>query len=342
MVNVRTAGELGYCFGVNQAIEKAIRYADEHGGRLYTLGTLAHNEHVVEYLRSHGVGPAGFNSMGELWALEGVRLGGQVNVAITAHGAPPQLYKKLTNLNVLDCTCPIVRKAQEVVSQRLDDFDILIFGDPNHQEVIGLVGWAEDKVRFVGKFNDLFTAGQDFKSLNLGKKVAVISQTTNVPSMFADFVTAFLNRHIEQIEEFRVINTICPIVAARVNETRKLAKKVDMMLVVGSKGSANTRNLETICRQSKVPRYPGPWTDLTVRPSDVALVQDEGQVEDAILPWFQRANITDDKGDVVQEFPSGPDLTGKDLPDIGVTGGTSTPIEVVERVVTKVKELLQD
>jgi len=308
---VRTAGKLGYCFGVSQAIEKAIKCADEHGS-LITLGALAHNEAVVAYLRAHHIKDRYTEEMQGVsdWVVKGM------NVAITAHGAPPELYKRFEDagLHILDCTCPIVRKAQRVVSEQLDGFDVIIFGDPDHQEVIGLNGWAKS-AKFVGNFN-LFTPSQDFKRLGLGKKVGIISQTTKIPSMFADFVATLVNRHMGEFQEVRVINTICPIVAARVNETRKLAEDVDMMFVVGSQGSANTRNLEVVCRQA-ITRAKG-----VVEPWAVTLVQNVDQVGEALSDWFVENDMV--------------------FPRIGVTGGTSTPIEVVKEVVTKLKELLYE
>ena len=303
MPRVRTVGPLGYCFGVSQAIDKAIKYAGEHG-RVYSWGTLAHNENVVDLLRQHGVEPIKAED------IESVS-----HVAITAHGAPPELYRRFEDagLHILDCTCPIVRKAQRVVSEQLDGFNILIFGDPDHQEVIGLNGWAKG-AKFVGNFNDLFTPSQRFKILNLSKRIGIISQTTKIPAMFADFVTTLINRNMGRFNEVRVFNTICPIVSARVNETRKLSEEVDIMFVVGSQESANTRNLETVCRQG-ITRARG-----MVEPWAVSLVQDVDQVGEVLSDWYMENDMA--------------------LPRVGVTAGTSTPIEVVKEVETKLKELL--
>ncbi|MBA7633852.1 4-hydroxy-3-methylbut-2-enyl diphosphate reductase [subsurface metagenome] len=312
-MRVRMAGKLGYCFGVSQAIEKVVSYAE--GGKVYTLGTLAHNEHVVQYLRGKGVEPFPFEELPPdmlgVWA----KIALNAKVAITAHGAPPEYYERLKTVtnNILDCTCPIVRKAQSVVSQLLDGYDILIFGDPNHQEVKGLMGWAEGKVKFVGTFDQLFTPEQDFKELNLGKKVAVISQSTKIPADFADFLSTFTHRNVSGFEELRVFNTICPIVAQRIRDTENLASEVDIMFVVGSKESANTRNLETVCRRSIT------HSEGMVQPWSVALAQDEDQVGHAISEWYVENDMA--------------------FPKVGVTAGTSTPIEVVEKVVEKAKEL---
>ena len=298
MPRVRTAGKLGYCFGVSQAIEKAVKFSKDNGP-LYSLGTLAHNEVVVAYLRAHNVEPITEDEVAE-----------GMNVAITAHGAPPETSRHLEAMGcrILDCTCPIVRRAQNVASQQLDGFDIVIFGDPDHQEVIGLNGWANG-AKFVGNFNALFTPSQEFKILNLGKRVGIISQTTKIPAMFTDFVTMLINRNMERFSEVRVFNTICPIVSARVNETRKLSEDVDMMFVVGSQESANTKNLADVAK-------PG------VGPDFVYIVQDVDQVGDA-------------ENDMALS-------NWQDIPRVGVTAGTSTPIEVVKEVVTKLKELLYE
>jgi len=199
-------------------------------------------------------------------------------------------------------------------------YDVIIFGDPNHQEVKGLVGWSKGKAKFVGGFHDPFTPGQDIKHLGLGKMVGVVSQTTKVPAMYADFCTTLVNHHINESQEVRILNTICPIVSQRIEATRQLASEVDVMIVVGSQESANTRNLETVCRQAITRSMPPfqPWS--------VALVQNELRVAEVLSSWFQNN-------------PKGLRWCDMTFPRIGVTAGTSTPIEVVERVVAKLKEL---
>ncbi len=303
MIEVRTAGKLGYCSGVSQAIEKAIAFAKENG-RLYTLGTLAHNEVVVEYLEKRNVIP----TQGDC-ALEGG------NMAITAHGAPPETFERLGNLGctVLDCTCPIVKKAQDKVRNlAAAGFDIVIFGDPNHQEVKGIVGWSMGSCKFVGHHDQLFTPGQEHRVLALGDKVGVVSQTTKDPADYRDFISTLLYHHLAKSSDVRIHNTICPIVAERIEETRKLAAAVDMMFVVGSEGSANTRNLERVCRQA-ITRAKG-----LIEPLAVNLVQNVAQVAEVFFQMGQHRFIP--------------------LNSIGVTAGTSTPIEVVEQVVAELKE----
>lgn len=281
---------------MSQAIDKAIKYANEHG-KVYSLGKLAHNEHVVEYLHQHGVEP-----------IEEVNITPEMHVAITAHGAPPGTYQQLEDLGcrIVDCTCSIVRKAQQVLNTQLDGFDILIFGDPDHQEVIGLKGWASE-AKFVGTFNNLLNLNQELKDLKLGKKVGVVSQTTKVPAEFSYFLATLIHHNIGEIEQLRVFNTICPIVAGRVEETEKLSKEADIMLVVGSQESANTNNLASVAK-------------LGTGADAVFTVQNEGQVASALGQWA----VSYDK--VIR--------------NVGITAGTSTPMEVVTKVVRKVEELI--
>lgn len=316
MLEVKTAGKLGYCFGVSQAIEKAISFAEENGP-IYTLGTLAHNEAVVELLREHGIEPISMEEVlpvgTEVHATQTTIAVG-MNVAITAHGAPPATFQELedSGCTILDCTCPIVSKAQAVVNCQLDDFDIVIFGDPGHQEVIGLDGWARG-AKFVGTSHDLFTASQGHKRLNLRKKVGVISQTTQIPPLFVDFVTTLANHHLGRFQELRVFNTICPIVAARAKETNKLSTRVDMMLVVGSQESANTKNLASVAKP-------------VLGAGNVLIIQNADQVKQAMGDWWVQAG--------------GAERSGMELGfRIGVTAGTSTPIEVVDQVVQQVREM---
>lgn len=322
-MRVRTAGKLGYCFGVSQAIEKAVQHA-EREGPLYSLGTLAHNEDVVEYLKQHGITPITQDELKQ-----------GMNAVITAHGAPPEVFNQVIAMNMeaasgkrikwrkhtglLDCTCPIVKKAQTVVSKKLSGFDIIIYGDPNHQEVIGLNGWAGG-AKFIGGFNDLFTPEQDFKSLNLSRKIGIISQTTKVPSQFADFVTTLINRNIERLEEVRIVNTICPIVTQRIEDTRKLSEDVDIMLVVGSRESANTMNLADVAK-------PG------VGANRVYIVQGPDQVAQVLSDWFH----DEEKFAEMARSPAG--NGGRALPRFGVTAGTSTPIEVVRKVVEVIEKV---
>jgi (E)-4-hydroxy-3-methyl-but-2-enyl pyrophosphate reductase len=302
-LRVKTAGQLGYCSGVSEAIRKAIEYGDEHG-RVYSLGTVAHNDDVVALLKSHGVHPITRPS----WWLSIEKTNGDSYVVITAHGATPETYNKIAEMEckVLDCTCPIVGKAQAVArTLAADGFDVVIFGDPQHQEVKGLVGWSMGACKFVGNWNQLFTPEQQHQSLGLADRVGVLSQTTKPPSDYSDFFTTLGTHHLDRFRELKVFNTICPIVAQRIEDTRKLATEVDMMFVVGSAESANTQNLVRVAKSAMGPL------------KHVFLVLRDGDIAAALTGSFY--DVRDDA-------------------TAGVTAGTSTPIEVVQKVVERLEK----
>ena len=118
----------------------------------------------------------------------------------------------------------------------------MIFGDPDHQEVQGLAGWSKGSAKFIGiDLSQLDTA-------TLSAKVAIISQTTQVSTDYDLFISRLFQHGLPKVKEFRSFNTICPIVAARIDRARKLARQVDIMFVVGSRESANTKNLARACQ----------------------------------------------------------------------------------------------
>jgi len=306
-MKVKIAPNLGYCSGVAHAIEKAIDYAKEHG-KVSSIGTIAHNEAVVERLRSYGIEPI---------KPEHIQPG--THVAITAHGSPPWVYDRIVALRCqyLDCTCPIVRRAQEAAaSLHNEGLDILIFGDPKHQEVRGLQGHGGLSVKYVGNWANLFDSPPGPPGrLELGEKVGVISQTTQIPTKFFDFVGTLAYNHIAGVKELRIINTICPIVAKRIEEAENLAEQVDIMFVVGSAESANTQNLATVCKAAQFKLPTKHWA--------VFIVQNPTQVEGAI--WECKMAALNG----IRPSPN----------SAGVTAGTSTPIEMVEAVVEKLRSI---
>jgi (E)-4-hydroxy-3-methyl-but-2-enyl pyrophosphate reductase len=297
-MEIKTAGKLGYCTGVAQAIKQATAFGKRVGSnsieptKAYSLGALAHNEDVVKILQESNVEIT--------WSSE---LKGGENIIIPAHGAGPKTYSRLDQLKcrVEDCTCQYVRKSQILVSElSMKGYDIVIFGDPQHQEVIGLTDWGEPHIKFVGGEKDLFTEQQGTKSLGLKREVVVVSQTTRDPERYAEFITMLMHNVGNDYKELRINNTICPIVAERIQLTKNLAGTVDLMIVVGSKKSANTMNL--VEASSTVRR---PW-------SPVLVANEKDVVSLSLLTEWIKHNP---------------------FREIGVTAGTSTPIEVVDGVI---------
>jgi len=230
-MEILLARDMGFCWGVRRAIDIMEKAAQEKG-EIISVGPIVHNPQVVEDLRARGV-----------------RLGetpddASVPIAITAHGVGPDVLDRVraTGAEVIDGTCPIVTRSQRWARKMAQlGFTVLVFGDPEHREVKGVLGWAGDKG----------IAVQDGEPLprELPSRIAVISQTTQSPEKFAAFVSQIMTERMAEISEFRLINTLCNVTSGQQAAARELAGEVDLMLVVGGKSSANTRHLLEVCRE---------------------------------------------------------------------------------------------
>jgi len=209
-------------------------------GPLCTLGAIVHNTHVVSALANEGAQL--------VHSLDEVPENGAV--AITAHGAGEEIYKEIKqrNLRLIDTTCPIVRRAQETAATMVKDgFFVLLYGEKDHPEVKGILSWTRGK----GKA----TMSPDVAVPGGAKKIAVISQTTKKPELFAKFAQQITGQYASKLEEIRIIDTTCPETGRRYQAARELVRRVEVLLVVGSHSSANTRKLAETCRETKIPTY---------------------------------------------------------------------------------------
>jgi 4-hydroxy-3-methylbut-2-enyl diphosphate reductase len=228
-MEIEKAAELGFCTGVRRAIDILEKAAQEFGP-LLTLGPVVHNQRVMDRLAQFGVKAAkGFDQ------LEGS------TVAISSHGLSPDVVERIgaRGLRIIDTTCPFVRRAQ-VAAKRLAEAGIfvIVFGDDNHPEVQGVLGWAKGKG----------LAAIELPSFDsLPQRIGILSQTTQSFSSFTYFISSFADTYLALISELRIVNTICDATRKRQEAALELAKRVDMVLVVGSRGSANTRRLNEIC-----------------------------------------------------------------------------------------------
>lgn len=230
-MQITKARELGFCFGVRRALRIIESTADSRV-RIATLGPIVHNKTVVERLQRLGV-----DVIDDLEKLTG-RL-----VAISSHGASPATLQKLSDrgFEAIDTTCPIVRSAQKA-AQRLakTGFSVIIYGEANHPEVQGLLGWAGESA----------TASMDANKILptiTGKRVGILSQTTQIHAEFAFFINQLTDRLLPQIQEIRVANTLCQETQKRQQTAKELASSSDLMIVVGGHNSANTRRLSEVC-----------------------------------------------------------------------------------------------
>jgi 4-hydroxy-3-methylbut-2-enyl diphosphate reductase len=149
---------------------------------------------------------------------------------------------------VVDTTCPIVTRSQQWAKRLAEEgFAVLIFGDPNHKEVRGVLGWAEGKAFAVPSIEAL-----DALPGELPSRIGVLSQTTETEGHFAEFVRALLERRMDRISELRVINTLCNATTSQQAAAQELAHQVDLMFVIGGRESANTRHLAEVAREEGV------------------------------------------------------------------------------------------
>ena len=222
--------QAGFCFGVKRAIKLAFDAVKRKDGKVYTLGPLIHNPQVVEDLQSKGVHV--------VKDLNKVRKG---TVIIRSHGVHPRILKQLKDkqVEVVDATCPFVRKAQKRAKLLYDQgYQVVVVGEADHPEVQGIVGYVDDSALVIS---------HDRMKSSLGhfKKLGVVAQTT----LNIDAFKQVIGKLIEISDELKVCNTICHATAHTQKATLKLAKKVDMMIVVGGHNSANTTRLAKLCKK---------------------------------------------------------------------------------------------
>ncbi|MBI5664570.1 MAG: 4-hydroxy-3-methylbut-2-enyl diphosphate reductase [Nitrospirae bacterium] len=229
-MKINIAKKAGFCFGVKRAIDITFNLAKEDNKGLYTYGPLIHNPQVVEELKSKGV-----KAVDDLTSPD-IR-----TIIIRTHGVSPEVYAETSKMgyNVIDATCPFVKKAQNF-AQILNDegYQVLIIGDKEHPEVQGLIGFAGGHAVVADNADHLPA---------LKNKVGIIVQTTQPFDTFRKIVLQV----ISTVREVKIYNTICDFTAQRVKETRELAKKVELMIIVGGKNSSNTNQLvklsEDVC-----------------------------------------------------------------------------------------------
>lgn len=225
MLKVIRAKVLGFCFGVKRAVE----LAKKHPGRLNTLGPLIHNPQEVERLAKLGKTP-----------VENLDQVTEKTILIRAHGVPNFIIEqaKKLGLNIIDATCPFVKKAQ-ALSQQLEKtgHQVIIIGQPKHAEVVGIVGNLKNPV--------VIETLEQAKKLGQYKKLGVIAQTTSNTKLVEEMVAELKNH----TESFKSWETICQATEEHQSAVRELAPKVDLMIVVGGKSSGNTTRLFQICRE---------------------------------------------------------------------------------------------
>jgi 4-hydroxy-3-methylbut-2-en-1-yl diphosphate reductase len=277
--DVRIAKRTGFCYGVREAIDKA-KEASAAGKATHTLGQVVHNEGVVRDLQDLGIQT--------VETLDDVDHGAAV--VIRAHGVRPDVMERADarGLEVIDGTCTwVIQEHRELTKLVEEGYTIVLLGTPKHAEVVGMLGFAPDAI--VVDEEEEWEAAIPRK-----KRMALISQSTQPPWKFEKLAAFMVNR----CHELKIVNTVCPVTIRRQQDTMETAAEVDLMIVVGGRSSANTKELTRLCEIA-----------------GTAAVQIEGvrDLDDAAV--FDGARI------------------------VGVTGGTSTPIEDLRDVTQRILEL---
>ncbi len=226
----------GFCFGVQRAIDETLKTAETK--KVLTYGSLIHNKIVAEDLRRKGIK-----------IIENLNNIENETVILRSHGVPPEIYELLKSKDIeyKDCTCPYVKKIHNIVEQKYNEnFKIIILGDREHPEIIGINGYTNYTSIIISNCAEI--ASVDFDNT---KKYVVVSQTTfNVDNF--DLIISELSKKNLDLEIF---NTICSATKDRQSECGEISKNVDFMLIIGDNNSSNTKKLLEISRKNCINSY---------------------------------------------------------------------------------------
>ncbi|MCQ2958206.1 MAG: 4-hydroxy-3-methylbut-2-enyl diphosphate reductase [Candidatus Gastranaerophilales bacterium] len=237
--NIKKANLAGFCYGVKRAIDLTTSIKQENPDmNVFTFGELIHNNQVIENLEKLGIKV--IHDVNEITNPE------NSICVIRTHGATPQDINKIREkgCKILDATCVDVKKVQEKAKSLIEEgYKLIIIGKINHPEVIGIKAHAEEnsdeKSIVLASVDDIEEHLEEIKS---AKKIGIVIQTTQKTENLQKILA-----HVAQYaKELKVYNTICKTTSNRQKEAKALAKEVDLMIVVGSKTSANTSHLAEI------------------------------------------------------------------------------------------------
>ncbi len=229
-MEIIVAENTGLCYGVKRALQIAQSTRRRKSGRVLTLGEIIHNPRVIADLQKKGIQA--------VEDPESVRGG---TVIIRSHGVTPEVYRALKKrrIEVVDATCPIVKKIQKLVAGLAKrSGEIIIVGNPDHPEIKGLVGHSRGRGKIIENEDQA-------RRLPTKKKRSVLAQSTQDLFLFGRVVAALL----ERTAELAVYNTICHSTQTRQRSTSDLAARVDTLFIVGGKNSSNTNKLFQVSKR---------------------------------------------------------------------------------------------
>lgn len=232
MRKVILAESAGFCFGVERAVDQAIKIQKEYGKKIYTLGPLIHNSDVVKYLEVNEVFSISLNELNML-------SNGDV-IIIRSHGVSKEVMDLLESkgLIIIDATCPFVTNIQRKVNKySKEGYQIVILGDKDHPEVVGINGWCNNSA--------IITPNGEFTNI-ISNKICVVSQTTEKEE---NWINTIKNLSV-RTKELLAFNTICAATEVRQKSVLDLSKEVDLMIIIGGKNSSNTTKLYQIAKMN--------------------------------------------------------------------------------------------
>lgn len=221
----------GFCFGVERAV--GLAYDQSNQKDVFTYGPIIHNSQVVASLEKQGI-----HKINNLHDLED-----DSTIIIRSHGVGPHVYDEANkhNIKIVDATCPYVKKIHKIVKERSENGDtIVIVGNKEHPEVIGIKGWSKNEGIIVSDVSELSES-----MFQANKPITIVCQTTYRKDKLKEIVDWIENR-FKIVETY---NTICNATAERQEEAMAIAKQVDYMIVIGDKNSSNTQKLYEVSRE---------------------------------------------------------------------------------------------
>ncbi len=230
MGKIIVAKTAGFCFGVDNAVKIAMKTLQAHPNKTRTYGELIHNRQVSESLAAKG-----------LDAVQSIdKLEKDEHVVIRAHGIGETVYRELKEKQVHthDATCLYVKRIHKLVAEKhREGCEIIIVGDKNHPEIIGINGWCDNQALIISEPEE----AEDL--LQSDRSACVVAQTTMKPEKYEE-IYKFIKKKFANAIKF---DTICSATEKRQQEAREISRQADLMVVIGGKNSSNTQKLYEIC-----------------------------------------------------------------------------------------------
>jgi len=234
-MKITIAKDAGYCFGVRDAVDLAYKTADKYG-EVYMLGDIVHNENVIQDLDK-----AGAKVVSTIDDIPSDK-----PVLLRAHGTNTDIWEKAKEkkMNIVDATCPLVHEIHnEVKKLAVDGRQIFVIGDHGHDEVIAIADQVKNTI--------IVSSVEEAEKLKKYKKAGVVSQSTQT----IENVQEIINILMQKVFDLHFVNTICFPTKRNQEQIKKLAKESDVMIIIGSFTSANSKRLALLSKELNANTY---------------------------------------------------------------------------------------